>query len=151
MNRFFCEGIRVDSSTLVRSGTLEVVLPVERFQGRRFRAFREFGRVEDLEEGSREGDEGRGALDDTEEGSDEVESEWVVSGSRDQSASKSRRQSQLLFASRVGVPSFAYRIAPRATWMRGYNNCCSGLSSPRSASLSLSHELERTIDQKSTA
>jgi hypothetical protein len=64
-----------------------VVVPVQRLQRRRLRALGEFGRVEELEEGGGERDVDAGALDEAEEGTDEVEAEGEVTGCRDEAVS----------------------------------------------------------------
>lgn len=82
--RLVHEGIGVDSSALVRRRALEVVVPVEGLERRRLGTLGQVGRVEELEEGGGEGDVDAGALDEAEEGANEVEAEGEVAGGGDE-------------------------------------------------------------------
>lgn len=84
VNELVGESVGVDARLLVRGRAAEVVFEIEGFKSRRLGALGEIGRVEDFEEGGGEGDVGAGALDDAEEGADEVESERVVAGGGDE-------------------------------------------------------------------
>lgn len=86
------EAIGVDAGLEVRGRAAEVVLPVKRLERRWLGALGEVGGVEDLEEGRGEGDVGARALDDAEEGAEEVETERVVARGRNQSACSSKSE-----------------------------------------------------------
>jgi hypothetical protein len=90
-----------------------MVVPVQRLERRRLRPLREVGRIEKFEEGGGEGDVDAGALDEAEEGTDEVEAEGEVAGGGDEAVSAEKCQCKEEERPRKGGKT--YRIAPRAT------------------------------------